>query len=115
MQSSPVSEAWSGIFVYFSSAQRGVLGGLAVGYEVELSDVSVSEYYGLTQLQYGSTSGLSILSTSPVTFVPLSVTAFDIGLTCQTREQEGYEGLLVSLGPLLVVSSAPRHSSKLCA
>ena len=113
IQTSPTSAVWTGIWVYFQSSQRALLSSVAVGNEVQVTG-DVLEYYGLSEIEFGASSTLVVLSTAPVTWVPLTVAPNQIGITCDSVSQEAYEGVLVRINSVTITSStlvpAPLYS-----
>ena len=98
MQENPAGSLWGGIWVYFSSSSdRSGLAGRAIGDLVSVTS-TVTEYYDLTELE--NPISVTLMSTGH-TLTPMAITTGALGTAC-TRSGEQYEGLLVTVGNVMV-------------
>ena len=105
MQQELTGTPFGGMWVYYQAGYREPLDTLAVGDYVEVTSV-VEEYYDLTELN--TPSSLTVLS-SGHTLVPLDIQTGDLGMDNCTRSAEQYEGLLVKVSGVTIMSEPNQY------
>ena len=105
MQQELTGTPFGGMWVYYQAGYREPLDTLAVGDYVEVTSV-VEEYYNLTELN--TPSSLAVLS-SGHTLVPLDIQTGDLGMDSCTRSAEQYEGLLVKVSGVTIMSEPNQY------